>query len=78
MTSTPDHAFRAAHDAMLAHWPVGPEDVWLTTPTGGGALGPESVPLGRALALPVRLESRIAGERALRPAPRGHPKLTRV
>jgi pimeloyl-ACP methyl ester carboxylesterase len=47
MTSTPDHAFRAAHDAMLAYWPVVPEDVWLTTPTGKThllAAGPKDAP----------------------------------
>lgn len=39
--------FRAAHDAMLSHWPTPPEDVWLTTPTGKThllAAGPKDAP----------------------------------
>jgi pimeloyl-ACP methyl ester carboxylesterase len=46
-SSEADRAFRAAHDAMLAYWPVPPEDVWLDTPTGKThllAAGPRDAP----------------------------------
>jgi pimeloyl-ACP methyl ester carboxylesterase len=46
-SSEADRTFRAAHDAMLAYWPVPPEDVWLDTPTGRThllAAGPRDAP----------------------------------
>jgi pimeloyl-ACP methyl ester carboxylesterase len=51
MTSSRSHAaaeaFEAAHRAMVATWPVAPEDKWITSPSGRThllACGPEDAP----------------------------------